>query len=228
MLITAGADVQHDRVEVTFTGWSEDGAAWFLGHEVVWGGFEDADTWAQVDALLTTRWGHPLGGSLGAEAVIIDAGDGAAMKQVMAFCGPRRGRRVLAGKGVGGTRPFLHLSKTPGGQLWIVGVDSIKTALVNRIGHGGMIRFSATLGRAWFEQLASERLVIRYVRGQPQRRFERVPGRRAEALDCAVYAIAAREAAKVNFEQRREELKAGWSGAAAKRASLIRSSWLTG
>src|SRR5262249_51675627 len=42
----------------------------------------------------------------------------------------------------------------------------------------------ATLEAAYFEQLTCERLIVRYQRGQPVRRFERIPGRRAEALDC--------------------------------------------
>ncbi len=46
-------------------------------------------------------------------------------------------------------------------------------------------------------------------RGQPQRRFERVPGRRAEGLDCVVYAIAARQVVHVNFKEREAQLRAG-------------------
>lgn len=230
LLITAGADVQHDRIEVTFTGWGEDSTPIFLGHEIVWGAHDDAGLWSELDDLLTTRWPHPLGGSLGAEAVVVDAGDGATMGAVLAFCGPRAGRKVLAGKGVAGTRPMIEpsRSKTPGARLWLIGVDGIKTQLMNRVTRGGAVRFSRRLGTAWFEQLASERAVVRYVRGQPQRRFERVPGRRAEALDCAVYSIAARQAVQVNLAVRREELKAGWTGRAAARRPVIRSSWLGG
>jgi phage terminase large subunit GpA-like protein len=51
--------------------------------------------------------------------------------------------------------------------------------------------------------------VVRYKRGLPIRRFERISGRaRAEALDCLVYAFAARAAvASVNFDVREERLK---------------------
>jgi phage terminase large subunit GpA-like protein len=61
----------------------------------------------------------------------------------------------------------------------------------------------------YFEQLASERRVVRYKRGQPIRRFERISGRaRAEALDCLVYAFAARAVViNVIFEAREERLK---------------------
>jgi hypothetical protein len=44
--------------------------------------------------------------------------------------------------------------------------------------------------------------VIRYLRGRPQPRFERIPGRRAETLDCLVMALAAREGCAIAFDAR--------------------------
>jgi phage terminase large subunit GpA-like protein len=72
---------------------------------------------------------------------------------------------------------------------------------------GRLIRFSQSLAPVYYEQLASERRVIRYVRGQPRRRFERVSSRaRAEALDCMVYAFAARAALTLNLDIRQRDL----------------------
>ena len=68
------------------------------------------------------------------------------------------------------------------------------------------MRFSQTLEPYYFEQLTCERLVIRYQRGQPVRRFERIPGRRAEALDCLVYAHAARAGLQISLDARENEL----------------------
>jgi phage terminase large subunit GpA-like protein len=72
-----------------------------------------------------------------------------------------------------------------------------------------MIRFSASLEAVYYEQLASERRTIRYRKGQPIRRFERISGRvRAEAWDCLVYAFAARAAIpNFGFAMREEHLK---------------------
>jgi phage terminase large subunit GpA-like protein len=56
--------------------------------------------------------------------------------------------------------------------------------------------------------LASERRVVRYKRGQPVRRFERISARaRAEALDALVYAFAARQAVTITFDRREAELR---------------------
>jgi phage terminase large subunit GpA-like protein len=92
--------------------------------------------------------------------------------------------------------------------LFLVGVDTLKAALLDRLTRGSGLRFSHTLEAAYFEQVASERKVIRYQRGQPVRRFERIPGRRAEALDCLVYAHAARAGLQISLDVREAELRA--------------------
>jgi len=230
LAITAGIDTQHDRLECTLIGFGADETAFILGHVVIWGNWDDDRTWTELDDVLKTRWKHPLGGLLGIEAAVIDAGDGVTMEAVKGFCGPRQRRRIMAGKGVAGTRPFIEPSraKTRTARLWLVGVDGIKSAIMARLARGGSIRFSADLAPVWYEQLASERAVVRYVRGQPQRRFERVPGRRAEALDCVVYAIAARQAVNVNFIERATQLRSGGIQDAPKPKTVIRSKFLTG
>jgi phage terminase large subunit GpA-like protein len=209
LAVTVGVDCQDDRLEATFLGWSRDGTMWVLGHVVTWGDITDDTTWAELDELLKSRWRHPLGGTLTVDAAVLDAGDGGHYARVLAFCGPRAARRVLAGKGVAGTRPVIQASKGKvrgGGRLWIVGVDGIKVALVGRLTRGTSVRLSADLDPSWYEQVTAERQVMRYVRGQPSRRFERIPGRRAEALDAAVYGIAARQVLVANWEQREAEL----------------------
>ncbi|MCW5696430.1 MAG: phage terminase large subunit family protein [Bauldia sp.] len=100
---------------------------------------------------------------------------------------PRRGR-----EGVAGNRPAIKASDTRGSKLFIVDVDDIKGQLSARLARGRSIRFSANLETRFYEELASERLIVRYVRGAPVRRWERIPGRRAECLDVTVYAWAAR------------------------------------
>ena len=80
--------------------------------------------------------------------------------------------------------------------------------LADRLSRGVGVRFSRSLLEQadYFEQLTCERMVIRYVRGQPVRRFERIPGRRAEALDCLVYAHAARAGLQLSLDVRANEL----------------------
>lgn len=228
LAITAGVDVQGDRLEVTLTGWTRDGEALILDHKIIWGTPDDDATWTELDAVLKMRFAHPLGGRIGIDAAAIDSGDGETMEAVYAFAFPRASRKVLAIKGVAGNRPFIEKSKSrvKGGWLWIVGVDGIKAHIAARLARGRSIRFSHALPAAWFEQLASERIVIRYSRGQPQRRFERIPGRRAEALDCTCYAFAARQILNINWDQRADDLRRNVETVAPKVQAVVKSSWM--
>lgn len=229
LLLTAGADVQHDRVEVCVCGWTETGTMLVLGHRVVWGQYDEEATWAALDELLRIRYPHALGGRIGLDAVAIDAGDGQTMTTVTAFASPRTRNRVLAVKGAAGSRPMIERagSKTKtGARLWIVGVDTIKGWLFARVTRPDLVRFSASLAAVWYEQLASERSVVRYRRGQPTRSFERITGRRAEALDCLVYAVAARQVVHVDWEVRRADLTLAELPPAGAAPVVTRSRWM--
>lgn len=231
LAITAGVDVQRkDRLEVTFIGWDRTGAAFALGHRVIWGRPTDDETWRELDELLKQRFLHPYGGTLGVDATAIDSGDGETMEAVYAFAFPRYNRKVLAIKGVGGSRPWIERSrqKIKGGWLWIVGVDGLKSHLVARLSHGNTIRFSDSLPASWYEQIASERIIVRYRRGQPERRFERIPGRLAEALDCAIYAVAVKQLLNINWSSREEQLRNPTLVAKpAPRPRVIESAWMS-
>lgn len=228
LAMTAGVDVQHDRLEVTFLGWSEGGAAFVLGHRVVWGHWEHEEPWAELDGLLRQTWPHALGGRIGLDAAALDAGDGTTMKAVIGFARPRTRRRIIPIKGASGNRPLIEKagSKTKtGARLWIVGVDTAKTQLFARLTRGESIRLSAELPATWHEQVTSERAVVRYKQGQPVRSFERIPGKRAEALDCLVYAFAARQIVTPDWSQRRALLSEEHAPA-TRRAPVLKSSWV--
>ncbi|OJH43015.1 phage terminase large subunit family protein [Paracoccus sp. SM22M-07] len=209
LALTVGCDVQHDRLELTYIGWTEAGCMLVLGHRVIWGQFDADETWHELDVMLQARFPHALGGRMGIDATAIDAGDGTTMNRVTAFCTPRMRRKVVAIKGAPGNRPVIERagSKTKtGARLQIVGVDTVKAQLFARFPRPSSARFSASLPPIWFEQATSERAVIRYNRGQPVRTFVRIPGRRAEALDCAVYAYAVRQLVNIVPEIRRADL----------------------
>ena len=76
-----------------------------------------------------------------------------------------------------------------------------------------------------YEQATSERAQVRYVRGQPSRRFIRIPGRRAEALDCTVYAVAVRSLINIVPEVRRAELAQAEPVKVAARP-VLQSEWM--
>lgn len=225
LYLTMGVDVQDDRLEACTAGFDRDGTMYILGHDVIYGSPDDEFTWRELDRLITARHKHALGGTIGIDAVAVDSGDGDWTEQVYKFCRPRARRRVMAIKGMGGNRPPIVGSKSKDLRgLFIVGVDVIKTTLMNRVARNTMLRFSNTLEPVWFEQLLSERKVAKKTSRGVVSRWERIPGRDAEALDAAVYAYAARQVIPSNFDMRESELRQEPQPAARPR--VIESAWL--
>jgi phage terminase large subunit GpA-like protein len=222
--ITAGVDCQDDRLEAVICGHGPTNLH-VLDHRVFWGAIDGEAVWQELDSMLRETWKHPHGATIGISAACIDSGDGGHTEIVNAFTRPRFGRRIVSIKGVSGfSRPFLQKSGSQ--HLWLVGSDAVKSNLFARITRAAGIRFAEDLQAVYFEQLASERRVVRYTRGQPVARFERIKGKRAETLDATCYAWAARTLINQNPERRGEELKS--LATPVKRSAVIRSAWLEG
>lgn len=223
LFISTGTDVQDDRLETVILGHSRT-ETFVLDYHTIWGRPGDDRTWRDLDDLLRSTWDHPHGGRIGVDAGAVDAGDGEWMDRVQAFCAPRFGRRIVAIKGAQGNRPIITASKSKGSRLFIIGVDGLKATIMGRLKAGRSIRFSYGLPSRFFDELTSEHRVTRYVRGQPTRLWERIPGKRAEALDGFCYALAARALVTTNDVRREEELKGAPPAKAAPR--VIKSAWM--
>lgn len=224
--LTVGVDCQDDRLETVLLGHGETDI-FVLRHEVFWGPIDGEEIWFDLDSLLRQTWKHPSGGTLRIDACCIDSGDGGHTEIVHSFTRSRFGRRVVSIKGAAGfSRPFLQRSGAKGQLLWLAGVDALKSQLFNRLTRGEGVRFSEELAPIYFEQLASERRVVRYTRGRPEARFERIKGKRAETLDATVYAWAARQLIGQKMEARQAEVES--AAAPKKQSSVIRSRWLLG
>lgn len=192
-LLTAGVDVQADRAEVSVYGWGAGEESWLMAHRIVPGDPSAPLFWESLDSFLSERWQHPIIGPMPLHAVCVDSG--AFTGQVTRFCDERRGRRVMAIKAATGMRPVWprRESKAPKGKVFVIGVDALRQTITHRlrIEEGpGRIHFPTTVGRDFFEQLTSEFVRTEYRRGRPLRVWERRKGRRAEAWDCSVYALA--------------------------------------
>ncbi|MGV8840132.1 MAG: terminase gpA endonuclease subunit [Bauldia sp.] len=125
-------------------------------------------------------------------------------------------------KGVVGNQPAIKASETKGSRLFIVGVDGVKGQLASRLSRGRSIRFSDRLEPRFHEELASERSLC--PRGS-RRRWERIPGRRAECLDATVYAWAARALLTLDLNRREAELAV--QPAPLSLPAVIPSAWLS-
>lgn len=130
---------------------------------------------------------------------------------------------MFAVKGAAGQRAVIAARKTKGGRLFIVGVDGVKAQIMARLtGQTVSMRFSDTLEPRFYEEITSERLVVKYSRGAPVRQWERIVGRRAESLDCVVYGWVLRSLLG--------EVKPTETNDAPKRTDTgaVKSKWLNG
>jgi phage terminase large subunit GpA-like protein len=82
-----------------------------------------------------------------------------------------------------------------GVKLWPIGSDTAKAEFYGRLRvkepGPGFVLLSKRMPMDAFEQLTSEKLVTRYVKGRARMEWTLPPGKRNEDLDCAVYACAA-------------------------------------
>lgn len=243
--VTAGADVQADRIEVEFVGWGRGEQCWSLDYAILHGDTSRPDVWAALDRLLTRRFRHPRAvPDLPVLATAIDSGF--RTDTVMQFCGPRLNRRVWPVKGRSGPgippwpRRPPKVRKGGVAPVFILGVDAMKSTLLARlrIEEAGPAACHWPVDREylWFAGLVAERPVRRYTRGVARIEWVPDPGVRNEPLDCRVYAMAALHglyaaglslndaAEKVARADLRTEKEAAPPAKAAP--SVIRSSWM--
>jgi len=204
VILTAGVDVQDDRLEVSIIGWGRDDESYVISHDVLYGDPSTPSTWTALDSLLFATYETHSGRQLAIRASCIDSG-GHNTKAVYDYSKRNYARRVFAVKGMGGEgkpvsgRPSKNnIGRCP---LFPVGVDTIKELLFARmriVGEGaGYIHFSDQLSDEYFRQLTAEQIVVKFHRGFQKRTFKKMRPRN-EALDCFVYAVAAQAILNIN------------------------------
>jgi phage terminase large subunit GpA-like protein len=73
LVVTAGVDVQGDRLEAEFVGFGIDGQEYGLGYHVLSGNTSEPDVWRKMDKLSLAEFHHPSGKVLRAACVFIDS-----------------------------------------------------------------------------------------------------------------------------------------------------------
>lgn len=206
LLVTAGVDIQGDRVEVELVGWGEGEESWSLDYRVIIGDFNTPEVQKELDEVLKTKWIHPSGSEIAISCTFIDSGH--KTKTVYSYTKPRQIRKVFACKGVGGPGvPMVNRPTKQGAErslLFSVGTDTAKELVYSRLSLGekgdGFMHFPNDRQEDWFRQLTSEVKVTRYRNGIPYSHFENPSKARNEALDLRVYASAALALLRVNWD----------------------------
>jgi phage terminase large subunit GpA-like protein len=242
-VLTAGVDVQGDRLELHVVGWGLDEESWSIEYRVIWGDPSGPRVWADLDTALQATYPHTRAiADMTIRAVAVDTG-GQHTKAAYEYCRTRLYRRVWAIKGRGAPgiplwprRPTRTKGKVP---LFLIGVDAAKDALFARLRlvepGPGYLHFPTERDAEFFRQLTAERVVTRFERGRPIRLWQpRREGERNEALDTTVYAMAALHGLismgmRLNVESRAVSEASARGPLVTDRAaevSVIRSPWM--
>ncbi len=193
-LITAGVDVQKDRLEMTVDGWAAGEECWTLDHVILPGDTAHPEVWEDLAEAMTDA---------GVQYAGIDSGFNTSM--VYAFCEKRRW--CVAMKGVTGMgRPLiedekkrrqrLRTRRKKGAPVEPIGVDQGKVLLYARLKllqpGAGYVHFpsDAAFDDEYFAQLAAEKLVTKIKGTRPFQEWVQTRPRN-ETLDCKVYSLAA-------------------------------------
>lgn len=210
-VLTAGVDVQDNRLECIVKGWGLYGESWLIDYQIFHGDPSDITVWGLLDLYLQKLYKHQYGVQLLISAVCVDV-LGHHTQKVYEFCSRREARRIYAIHGKAGEGlPVINVGKKTEykGKTYTsftVGTDTAKEMIYSRlaildIGAGYMhfpqqLKIDIATGKGeqlpkeYFEQLTSEKLVTVYDKGIPKRIWKKTRARN-EALDLEVYAYAA-------------------------------------
>src|SRR5581483_3469544 len=102
LILTAGGDVQIDRIEVDVWAWGRGLESWLVDHVVLEGNTSGSDVWNELTKLLGATWQHEGGASMQIARLAIDSGDGRTTSQVYSWVRRFGGGVAVAIKGVDG------------------------------------------------------------------------------------------------------------------------------
>jgi phage terminase large subunit GpA-like protein len=213
LFLTAGADVQKDRIEVDIWAWGRGLESWLVDHIVIPGGPDNPACWDQLTALLGQTWAHEKGANMTLAKLAIDTGYESAA--VYAWSRKQGIAQVAPVKGVEGFNRATPVSGPTfvdatvngrklkrGARLWTVATATFKAETYRYLrierpsepdapAPAGTIHLPDWADSEWLKQLVAEQLVtVRNKRGYAHQEWQKMRERN-EALDTRIYARAA-------------------------------------
>jgi phage terminase large subunit GpA-like protein len=215
LTLTAGIDVQDNRLEIKVVGWGDGEEAWIVNWVAIHGDPQRPEIWAQLDDLLAIEYAHASGAKMKVRAAAIDTG-GSHTQAVYDYSRRRKGfivpvkgmsepNKPILGKPTKQDVSHKGVVLKSGVELYPVGPDTAKSLIYSRLKMAtvgaGYIHFPSGLAEDYFKQLTAETQVVEYLRGFAKRKWVKSSGQRNEALDCMVYAVAALEYIKTRYNR---------------------------
>ena len=206
-LISAGVDVQPNRLAVTIKGWGRGEESWLIWWGEIFGDTKDetSDIWSQLKSVLTKPIRHAYGFDMRVLCCAVDSSDNTHI--VYNFIRKNTGRYIAIKGSSTANKPILgRPSKQDvnykgaviknGVDLWMIGTDTAKESIYTNLTQEhvgpGYMHFPIGMTDDYYRQLTSEKHVTKYDKsGFACKEWVLPHGRRNEALDCEVYATAA-------------------------------------
>jgi len=211
LVLTAGADVQMNRIEVEIVAWGPRLESWSVDYRVIPGDTATVAPWKQLEELLIASWPHESGASMKLRMLAVDSGYNSQV--VYRWVRRQRPDQVIAIKGVERFPLLIGPPKSVevnergrkvrrGVNLWLIGTDVAKKELYGflrldkpthpeRDGYPPGFSHFPEYGEDYFNQLTAEQLVLRVDKRNYRRYIWQQVRERNEALDARVYARAA-------------------------------------
>jgi len=199
-LLTAGVDIQDDRIEGEILGHGLNDETWSIDYFVIHGNPGSKETWQALDDTLENKFYHESGAAFTIACACIDSG-GHFTDEVYQYAKfkKRQGRTFFPIKGSSSyNQPIVakpSLNNAYRVKLFSVGTDTAKDTIYSRLLNTepgpGFCHFPLKYDDEYYKQLTAEKKVTRYLGGKQRKRWEKPKARRNEALDCRVYNLAA-------------------------------------
>ena len=215
--ITAGIDVQLDRLEIQTVGFGVGEESWILDYKIFYGHTDEPRVWHQLSEYLDTKkFTHRVVGTLSIESSCLDTGgNGNMTSRAYEYVRTRPMGKPFAIKGKGGggipfyTKPTLKLEKGKRSlHLFILGVDEGKNVVYNRLGREdrqgvGVIHFKRSIcDEIYFGQLTAETRIVKHQKGFPKYEWHNIAtDKRNEALDTYIYALGALRIMNIDLDE---------------------------
>lgn len=223
LMLTAGVDVQGNRLEYLVAGWGVGFECWCIERGLIKGDPGLATTWQRLDDVLNETRTTGDGRRLQIARTFVDSGY--STDNVYDYCRRTNNRFAIKGKCLFGA-PLVHVTnylKDAGLYLTTLNVNAGKDEVYGRLDvteGAGRIHFGAEGWRGFdevfFRQLISEHKVQRRSGGMSYQMYEKINDKaRNEAIDMLVYALAAARSLLGNGDEK--TFWASVSGAAVKR-----------
>ncbi len=217
LYLTAGADVQKDRIEVDIWAWGRGLESWLVDHIVIEGGPGDPASWAQMTALVGRTFRHAGGKYMGISKLAIDTGyEGPAVHAWARGHSPAQVLTIKGEQDFNRAMPVsdpVFLDAKQGGKVVRRGASRRDVATstfkvetyrflrlprplaedieVGEAYPSGTIHLPDWIDLEWLKQLVAEQLItVRNRRGFSRMEWQKVRERN-EALDNRIYARAA-------------------------------------